>query len=90
MNNSSLVSIDREGCYNNSMNEQTNTTKVYAIIWEAPYEGQRPLGIYTTSEAAQQALDEYLDGEVDVADTKDYYSVKELAFNQPASWSYSE
>jgi hypothetical protein len=90
MNNPSLVSIDKEGCYNNSMNEQTNTTKVYAIIWEAPYEGQRTLGIYATLEAAQQALDEYLDGEVDVADTKDYYSVKELAFNQPASWSYSE
>ena len=69
---------------------QGQSSVVYAIIYEIPYEGQRTLGIYTTSEAAQQALDEYLDGEVDVADTKDYYSVKELALNQPATWSYSE
>ena len=72
------------------MNEQTNTTKVYAIIWEAPYEGQRTLGIYTTSEAAQQALAEYVEGEDEGRVNPHDYSVKELALNQPATWSYSE
>ena len=72
------------------MNEQTNTTKVYAIIWEAPYEGQRTLGIYTTSEAAQQAMAEYVEGEYEGIGSSNDYSVKELALNQPATWSYSE
>lgn len=61
--------------------------QVYAIIWEAPYEGQRTLGIYTTSEAAQQALAEYVDHSY--GDAADDYSVKELALNEPANWSYS-
>lgn len=67
------------------MNEQTNTTKVYAIIWEAPYEGQRTLGIYTSRDAAEAALQEYLTAEDD-----DYLSIKELALNEPAEWNYSE
>jgi len=61
---------------------QTNTNKVYAIIYEVDYEGQRLLGIYSTSEAAQQALAKFGDD--------DDYSIKELALNQPASWGYSE
>ena len=69
---------------------QGQSSVVYAIIWEAPYEGQRTLGIYTTSEAAQQAMAEYMEAEYDGADTKDYYSVKPLALNQPARFSYSE
>lgn len=70
------------------MNEQTIATKVYAIIWEAPYEGQRTLGIYSTSAAAQQALAEYAAVEEDGIEPDDY-SVKELMLNEPASWSYS-
>ena len=70
------------------MNQQTITTKVYAIIWEAPYEGQRTLGIYSTDAAAQQALAEYV--EHSYGDAADDYSVKELALNEPANWSYSE
>ncbi len=58
---------------------------VYAIIYEVPYEGQRTLGIYSTSEAAQQALAEYGDG----ADGDDF-SIKELALNQPARFGYSD
>lgn len=70
------------------MNEQTIATQVYAIIWEAPYEGQRTLGMYTTAAAAQQALAEYV--EHSYGDAADDYSVKELMLNEPASWSYSE
>jgi len=55
---------------------------VYAIIYEVDYEGQRLLGIYSTSEAAQQALAKFGDD--------DDYSIKELALNQPASWGYTE
>lgn len=68
--------------------EQMNTTKVYAIIWEAPYEGQRTLGMYSTAAAAQQALAEYV--EHSYGDADDDYSVKELMLNEPASWSYSD
>jgi len=62
---------------------------VYAIIYEVPYEGQRLLGIYSTSEAAQQALGEF--GAEDDYDRRsdDDYSIKELALNQKADWNYS-
>lgn len=71
------------------MNQQTITTKVYAIIWEAPYEGQRTLGMYTTAAAAQQAMAEYAAVEEDGIEPV-ICSVKELMLNEPASWSYSE
>jgi hypothetical protein len=61
---------------------QSQSSVVYAIIYEVDYEGQRLLGIYSTSEAAQQALAKFGDD--------DDYSIKELALNQPASWGYSE
>jgi hypothetical protein len=62
---------------------------VYVIIDEVPYEGQRTLGIYTTSEAAQQALAEYVEGAYgDLAG--DDLSIKPLALNQPASFRYSD
>lgn len=68
------------------MKEQLNTNQVYAIIWQAPYEGQRTLGIYTSRAAAEAALEEYLTAEDDDNDV----DIKELALNQPADWSYSE
>lgn len=65
--------------------------QVYAIIWEAPYEGQRTLGIYTSRDAAEAALQEYLTAEDDdYSHHDDYISIKELALNEPVEWNYSE
>ena len=68
---------------------QGQSNVVYAIIYEIPYEGQRTLGIYTTSEAAQQAMAEYVEGAYG-DNAGDDLSIKPLALNQPASFSYSE
>lgn len=68
---------------------QGQSSVVYAIIYEIPYEGQRTLGIYTTSEAAQQAMAEYVEGAYG-DNAGDDLTIKPLALNQPASFSYSE
>ena len=61
---------------------------MYAVIWEAQYEGQRTLGIYTTLAAAKAALNNFLGDDSDK--TIENHSVRELALNQPADWDYTE
>ena len=70
----------------NTINEQS-----MGKVWVAVYQEQHlpggivTLGIYTSPEAAQKAMNDYL---ADEDDDTDGYVVKEVSLNQPADWYY--
>jgi len=68
-----------------SLKAQSGT--VYAIIYDAPYEGQRTLGIYSSPEDAQREMKEYVDEDNDPA--QNHFTIKPLVLNQKADWNYS-
>ena len=62
------------------INEQ-NGAKVYIVVYETQYEGQTLMGIYSSEEAAKQALQQATADSDSTA-----YSVKEIAMDQSPNW----
>ena len=68
-----------------NMNNEQSESKVWVVFYNEQYSGQVMIGIYTSPEAAQKALNDYL---ADEGDDTDGYFVKEVSLNQPADWYY--
>jgi len=63
-----------------TINEQSGAKVVYIVVYESQFEGQTLMGIYSTEEAAEQALQQATD------EDSSGYSVKEIAMDRPAVW----
>jgi hypothetical protein len=62
MNNLSLVSIDKEGCYNNSMNEKQTVW----VVYEEDYDGYTNIiGVYTEESIAKEVYNRSVNYSID-------------------------